>query len=94
MSLYIEFEPHSWYKDFAIKDNRHEGHDQNNLERPLKDDSAYRWSAYTDNGMTGHIVERHANTLAELKNMITEYTNAEKARIERLYSRWKLQPTK
>lgn len=86
MSLHLEFEPHSWYKEFAIKDNRAQGHDQRKLERPLKNDEGFRWSAYTANGMTGYIVERHADTLAQLKELITKYTNAEKARIERLYA--------
>lgn len=86
MSLHLEFEPHSWYKDFAIKDNRASGHDQSNVERSLLNNEPYRWSAYTANGMTGYIVERHADSLAHLKRSITEYVNAEKARVERLYA--------
>lgn len=86
MSLHLEFEPHSWYRGFAIKDNRAQGHDQSNVERSMLNNEPYPWSAYTDNGMTGYIVERHADTLVELKKRITEYTLAEKKRIERLYS--------
>ena len=73
MSLYLEFEPHSWFKGFAIQHNRTQGHDNNYLERNMSDSEGYAWSAYTDNGMTGYINERHANTLKELKNNITAY---------------------
>lgn len=89
MSLHLEFEPHSWYMDFAIRDNRSSGHDQSHLERPLEATEGYRWSAYTANGMTGYIVERHADTLRELRELIKQYTAAEKARIERLYNNGK-----
>jgi hypothetical protein len=35
--------------------------------------------------MTGYLVQRSADTLKELKQQITDYTNAENARIDRLY---------
>lgn len=61
MSLYIEFEPHSFYKGFAIKKNTvSELH-------PLK------WTAVTDDGNTYQIVSKSGRTLKELKQKITEY---------------------
>lgn len=67
MSLYINFEEHSWYKGFAIKD----------YGRLTKENSgnarSYRWEAYTDDGNTYRIVELEADTLKELKQLITEY---------------------
>lgn len=73
MSLHLEFEPHSWYKEFAIKNNWTQGHDQSHLERPLKSGEGFKWSAYTANGNTGYIDELHADTLRELKQKITAY---------------------
>lgn len=80
MSLHLNFEPHSWYKGFAIRDNRTSGHDQRNLERPLEAGEGYRWSAYTDDGNTYRIIERHADTLRELKQHIKEWHKAEAER--------------
>lgn len=60
MSLYLEFEPHSWYMGFAIKDCRLES-------------DAPRWVAYTDGGNTYQIHEREANTLKRLKDKIRKY---------------------
>ena len=65
MSLYLNFEPHSWYKHFAIKDNR------------LDDVEDYRWSAYTDDGNTYRIIRLDANTLKELHDKITSYREKE-----------------
>lgn len=64
MSLHLEFEPHSWYKGFAIKHNPHITHN---------DITGYKWEAYTDDGMHYTIVERYAMTLTELKKQITQY---------------------
>lgn len=85
MSLHLDFEPHSWYMGWAIRDNRTSGHDNSNLERPLEAHEGYRWSAYTANGMTGYVEETHADTLKELKQQIKQRTEAERERIERLY---------
>lgn len=76
MSLYINFDPHSHYMGWAIKDNRATEPDNGNLERPLDTLSAYNWSAYTDDGNTYRIIERHADTLAELKRLIKEYNES------------------
>lgn len=84
MSLHLEFEPHSWYMGWATKDNRESGHDNSNLERPLEG-HAWKWSAYTDNGMTGYIEETHADTLKQLKQQIKQRTLAERERVARLY---------
>lgn len=67
MSLSIDFEPHSWYKEFALK-------------KRTTDIPASYWRAYTANGMTGYIVELEAPTLKELKQLITDYhkRNAER----------------
>ena len=87
MSLHLEFEPHSWYRGFAIQHNRTQGHDNSYLERNMSNGEGYAWSAYAANGMTGYIDERHANTLKGLKILITNYRKAEKARIDRLYKK-------
>lgn len=71
MSLYINFEPHSWYKGFAIKNNKVSGYDDFNLENKPID--GFKYSAYTDDGNTYSIIERHADTLKELKQLISEY---------------------
>jgi hypothetical protein len=65
MSLYLEFEPHSYYKGFAIKRNLRyrDGSHPNKLF----------WQAFTDNGNTYRIDEIKAFTLKELKQLITEY---------------------
>lgn len=83
--MYLNFEPHSWYRGAAIKDNRASGHEQGALERPIEPTEGYRWSAYIENGNTYRVDERHADTLKELKQNITKYREAETARIERLY---------
>jgi hypothetical protein len=61
MSLHLDFEPHSWYMNFAInhecKDGEH------------KDD----WRAYTDNGNTYRVDELYAFTLKELRQKIRTY---------------------
>lgn len=74
--MYLEFEPKCWYKGFAIRDNEASGYDTANLEREQK--KGYKYTAYTDNGMTYNIVERNADTLKELKQQITDYRNKEK----------------
>lgn len=60
MSLHLEFEPHSWYMGFAIKDDR-------------ADTAGDVWAAYTDDGMTYSIVSLTAETLDDLKAQIREY---------------------
>ncbi len=72
MSLYINFEPHSWYKGFAIKDNKRNDY-ANQVVGYI-----HRWEAYTDDGMTYRIVEKQADTLKQLKQQITDYRNKEK----------------
>lgn len=66
MSLYINFEPHSWYRGFAIRDCRHEL-----IEETGK--LAGVWNGITDDGNTYRIVDLEARTLKELKQLITEY---------------------
>lgn len=64
MSLYIEFDPHSWYKDFAIK--RYAPHMKaSKLSIP--------WYAVTDNGNTYQVDTIEAETLKQLKQLITDY---------------------
>lgn len=83
MSLYIEFEPHSWYKGFAIRDNKASGYDSANLENKLE--NGYRYTAYTDDGMTYRIVEKQADTLKQLKQQITDYRNKQAEKIAEHY---------
>lgn len=61
MSMYLEFEPHSWYKGFAIK------HEKRAYEVFDK------WVAYAEDGMHYSIIELHNKTLRELKQQITQY---------------------
>lgn len=68
MSLHLEFEPHSWYKHFAIKHNN-----QNLAPNVAHKIERYDWYGVTANGMTGYLVEFEADTLANLKQQITEY---------------------
>ena len=65
MSLYINFEPHSWYKHFAIQDFRKEA---TGVEG--------KWSAWTDDGNTYRVIQLEADTLRELKYKINKYINA------------------
>jgi len=78
MSLSLNFEPHSWYKNFAIKDNR-------GLLVGMDGYTGYHWSAYTENGNTGYIDEEHANTLHELKELISQYEHDRKEHMAYLY---------
>ena len=81
MSLHLNFEPHSWYKGAAIRDNWGDaGHDQTNLDRPLEKGEGYRWTAYYLDGNSGYIREFNADTLGELKQYIKEYHEAQAAR--------------
>lgn len=63
MSMYLNFEPHTWYMGFAIKDNRYwyiaKG------EKP--------WGAICYDGVRGVFVERDDNTLESLRAQIREY---------------------
>lgn len=65
MSMYLEFEPHSWYMGFAIEDNR-----KNHWAKIGKED---KWNAYTDNGNTYMVDTCGGATLAELKQQIRQY---------------------
>lgn len=67
MSLSINFEPHSWYRGFAIKKTEAVNHPH-----------PYIWEGFTDDGMTYRIVELRAYTLAALKKQITEYRSNER----------------
>lgn len=67
MSMRLEFEPHSWYKGFAIQDNR---------ELTLETEhglSPYQWIAYTDNGNTYQIDTLKSQTLKDLRILINDY---------------------
>lgn len=86
MSLHLEFEPHSWYRGFAIK------HDTDEIigrDEPLSNEdtqycaegcyytnNGYVWEAYTANGMTGYIDTLHGRTLQHLKEQIKSYRGA------------------
>ena len=68
MSLYIDFEPHSWYMGFAIKSNLDikRGHKVGYMVIP-------RWQAYTDNGNFYRVDRVESNTLNDLKKKIRQY---------------------
>lgn len=68
MSMYLNFEAHSWYMGFAIK--------KRTLERGVTEDTPidyYLWQAYTDNGNTYNIDRLIARRLNELREKIHEY---------------------
>lgn len=67
MSLHLNFEPHSWYKGFALRKWDGDGYKYHfNAE-------GYKWEAYTDNGDTYRVDTVAADTLRELKQQIREY---------------------
>ena len=70
MSLSLNFEPHSWYKGFAIQDNSNRHLPK--IYQPSTE-GLPSWYAVTANGMTGYLDEFEAGTLKELKQLITEY---------------------
>lgn len=61
MSMHLEFEPHSWYYDFAIKDDRKDITE----EQP--------WTGYILNGTSGYIDTVEAGTLTELREQVVAY---------------------
>lgn len=68
MSLQLEFEPHSWYKGWAIK---------------KKDDptgAEGKWDAVTYDSIRGRWLYRQADTLKGLKLVITEQIEAQSER--------------
>lgn len=54
MSLHLNFEPHSWYMGYAIKDDR-------------ADTAGDPWAAYTDDGMRYQVISLTAPTLEKLR---------------------------
>lgn len=71
MSMYLEFDPHSWYMGAAIRDNARTDYIGGNTATHIQ---PRRWSAYIEDGMvTYSVIELHAHTLAELKSKIKEY---------------------
>lgn len=78
MSMYLEFEPHSWYMGAAIQ----------KLEVPYENGEGVAgniWNGYLENGWNYSIVEFSALTLKDLKQQIKEYRYNEAKRIARLY---------
>lgn len=69
MSLHLEFEPHTYYKGFAIYDNR-DFHIQAEVGGAP---SPFKWHAFTDNGMTYRIDELASHSLKDLKTLINDY---------------------
>lgn len=65
--MHVNFEPHSWYMGFAIKDNGELTGDNPGNAR------GYRWEAFIDNGNTYNIDDVEADTLKALKFNIREY---------------------
>ncbi len=61
MSMYVEFDPHSWYMGFAIKDDR----------KSIECDEP--WQAFTADGNTYSIVTLGGGVLDELKYRIRQY---------------------
>lgn len=71
MSLYIDFDAHSWYMGFAIEDCRGEQSGGVGVSgKPLMN---ARWYGVTADGMSGYTVDFEAETLAELRSDIRQY---------------------
>ena len=70
MSMHLEFDPHSWYMGFAVRDNsatdRKNGNSWSHIQPK-------RWTGYIDNGNTYQIDTVDAHTLSELHAAIREY---------------------
>lgn len=80
MSLYVTFEPHSWYRGFAIKDKR-------GLLSGMDEYNGYHWSGYTDRSVrTYAIQELSANSLKELKQKITQFRLSEAKKVHEMYA--------
>ncbi len=62
MSMYLNFETHSWYMGFAIE--------KDPLSSP---ESSWKWTGLTDDGNTYQIIEFNADTLRDLKQQIRDY---------------------
>lgn len=78
MSMYLEFEPHSWYMGAAIQKLEVANEITGGVAGGI-------WCGYYLNGMTGYIVDFSSLTLKELKQQIKEYVNKENERVKRLY---------
>lgn len=72
--LHLEFTPHSWYKEFAIK--KIDFNENTNTIIGYQ----HKWTAVTANGNTGYIDGLSANTLKDLRAKINRYhqRNAER----------------
>lgn len=70
MSLHLEFDPHSWYMGFAIRDNAAPDRKGGNTYTHIQ---PKRWTGYIANGNTYRVDTVDAFTLAELKRRIREY---------------------
>lgn len=79
MSMYIDFEPHSWYMGTAIKHNIADDSD-----KPFEEND-YEWKGYLENGWNYTIVEFSSSTLKDLKRQIKDWHNKENERISNLY---------
>jgi len=66
MSLHLNFEPHSWYMGFAIRDCRNEAIEDGQ-------EVAGVWNGITDDGNTYRIIDLEATTLDQLREQIRAY---------------------
>lgn len=83
MSLYLNFEPHSWYKGWAIRKEVEPGVENASGTGFV---NVNQWSAYTDNGDTYRVDELEAGTLRELKQAIKEYHVKQTAKMAGRYN--------
>lgn len=81
MSMYVEFEPHSWYMGAAIKQNKSVLY-----ERLNGNWNASKWSGYLENGWNYTIIEFEADSLKEIRQQIKRYRIQENERIAHLYA--------
>lgn len=73
MTLYLKFEPHSYYMGFAVMDTATAYKRLPDGSRQSMALDAWRWHAYTDNGNTYQVGEVRAYTLADVKREIRLY---------------------
>lgn len=79
MSMYLEFEPHSWYMGAAIKKWDGVGYKYH------FNASGYKWEAYIEDGNHYTVNILGADTLKDLKDKIKEYYRVKREYTDRIY---------
>jgi hypothetical protein len=75
MSMYLDFEPHSWYMGFAVMDTATAWKPRDDGKPGMQSMQldAYRWHAFIDDGNHNRIDELKASTLGGLYAQVIAY---------------------